>query len=409
MDEKNTHAVERLFINNAFNTRLIAVEAARKVAVTNQLIFGALIFSARILTYILGIGVFISLILFFSGSGGHHLFNSIIGVAAIIGLRRCIKLADARIQSFVNKHITLLFYLRKEVIEGFIKIIFSSAEQIIFDPQVSSTNEMKSALSNLFYNNFSQYKQINTLSFMVNKQPFKIAQVEPIFAVGSAKESTEIDKFTNSRNREAVCFCKGIIYQMDYVKENINTDYSTFFIPKKVPSSPTKTIKSAGTRIEVSKDYPWLNFLSRKKGRPDRFIQRGCEEYSVENIEMEDDFYVFTNNETASRKLLSYRMMEFIVTATTHKLNEIARPKLVNFILGTQQDIPNFWIEFSSTTRRNSHPVQKLTVLSTNRNLTFFDGTGEKSCTFEYFQQNFQKLESSLDLIVAKLNNFPIN
>lgn len=128
-------------------------------------------------------------------------------------------------------------------------------------------------------------------------------------------------------------------------------------------------------------------------------------------MELEDNFYVFTNNENGSRKLLSYRFMELIVKATLPKANdnETAQPKVVQLLLGNQQKTPNFWMEFSNITRSNNKPLQKLTVLSTNRNLTFFDSTGEKSCTLDNFVQNFQELENILNSIITALNIVKVN
>lgn len=409
MDAKYIYAVESLF--TAFNTRFMEVEAARKEKIKNQLLFGGLILAAWGFIGILGLLILVSIISFFVDSGSSHVLVSIVAGGVIYGLRRAINWANSRINFFVNKHSTLLFYLRKDAIENFVRIIFTNAEQIIFDPQVSSKEDMRRALSNLFFNKPKKYTEKNKLSFIINQRTFQIVDVEAVYLINSHKESIELDKFTDRYTREAVCLFKGIVYQMEYEKENLNSDFSTLIIPKKAASSPTKTIREDRQRITVSKDFPRYKLLSRDRGIPDRFIKRGHEEYSVENLELEDSFYVFTNNENGSRKLLSYRFMELIVKATlpTAKDDEIAQPKVMQLLLGNQQKSPNFWMEFSNITRGNHKPLQKLTVLSTNRNLTFFDSTGEKSCTLDNFIQNFQELENILNSIITALNIVKVN
>ena len=66
-------------------------------------------------------------------------------------------------------------------------------------------------------------------------------------------------------------------------------------------------------------------------------------------------------------------------------------------------------MEFSNITRTNNKPLQRLTVLSTNRNLTFFESIGEKSCTLDNFQQNFQEFETILNSIITTLDVVKIN
>ncbi|MFM2060635.1 MAG: hypothetical protein RLZZ507_305 [Cyanobacteriota bacterium] len=407
MDEKHSYAVESFFTGNAFNTRLMEVETARQEKVKNQLIFGGLILTARIVIGILGCSILTFIILFFVDSGFSHILASLVGSGVIYGLMRGIDWAKSRINFFVKKHNNLLFYLRKDAIEGFVKIIFPNAEQIIFEPQISSKNQMQPILANLFYNKLYKYTEKNTLSFTINKRPFYIADVEPVYILNSQKESIEIDKFMDRYNRQTVCYFKGIAYQMEYEKENLNSNFLTLMIPKKAAPSPTKKIREDRKTITVSKDYPRLELLSRDKRRPERFIQRGYEEYSVENIEMEDNFYVFTNNENASRKLLSYRFMEKIAEITSPKKEEISRPKVVQLLLGNQENTPNFWMQFINMTRGNNKPLQKLTVVTTNNNLTFFELTGEKSCQLDNFLHNFQKLENRLNSIITALNVVP--
>ncbi|MBD2504092.1 DUF3137 domain-containing protein [Anabaena azotica] len=406
MEEKYTYAVESLYTHHSFNPRLIEVEAARKEKIKTQLIFGGLIWAARIFIGVLALGIFMSIIAFFVDSGISHILSSIVAGGVIYGLIYAINWAKTRINFFVNKHTTLLFYLRKDAIEKFVKIIFPNAEQIIFDPQVSSKSQIQGALSNLFYNKLKKYTDKNILSFTMNKRRFQMADVEPIYVMSSRKEPIELDTFVDRYNGEFVCYFKGIVYQMEYEKENLNTDFLTLIIPKNAAPSPTKPIKEERHIIQVSKDYPQLKLVSRDKRRPDRFIKRGYEEYSVENMDMEDNFYVFTNNENESRKLLSYRFMELIVKATLPKCNdnETAKSKVVEFLLGNQHNKPNFWMEFNNITRRNNKPLQKLTVVCRNRDLTFFDLTGEKSCTLDNFQQNFQELETILHSIITTLN-----
>ncbi|ACK73976.1 hypothetical protein PCC7424_5398 (plasmid) [Gloeothece citriformis PCC 7424] len=409
MDEKHSYAVKSLFTGNSFNTRLIEVEIARQEKIKNQLIFGGLISTAWIVIGVLGFRILGSIFLFFVGSGIFHLFTSLVSGGIIYGLIRGINWAKNRINFFVKKHNNLLFFLRKDAIECFVKIIFPNAEQIIFEPQISSQNQMQPMLVNLFYNEFYKYTEKNTLSFTINKQPFQMADVEPVYALNSKKESIELDKFIDRYNRKIVCYFKSIVYQIEYEKENLNSDFLTVIIPKKAAPSPTKKIIDIEDRraITVSKDYPRFELLSRDKRRPERFIQRGFEEYSVENMEMEDNFYVFTNNENASRKLLSYRFMEKIVKITSSKKEEISQPKVVQLLLSNQETTPTFWMQFTNITRQNNKPLQKLTVVTANKNLIFFDLTGEKSCNLDNFLLNFQKLENILNSIITELNVVP--
>lgn len=402
MDTTNNYTVEKLFIDSGFNTKLIQVEEARKEANQNQMIFGSLILLSQGISLVFGLGVFISVISVLMGLGVSYIINCVFSVGVIIGLRRFIKWADLRVKSFVNKYTSLLFYLQKDAIEAFIKIIFPSATNIAFEPQISSSNALKPVVSSLFSNNLEQYNQKNTLSFNINTQLFQLADVEPIFAINSSQERTELDKFRHGR--DTVCFCKGIVYYIDYPHNHFNTQCSTIMIPKNVPHSPTKKVKNRNRTAIVSQDYPWLTLVNRQRGCPDRFIQRGFEEYSPENMEMEDEFYVFTNNETASRKFLSYRMMETIVTATLDKYKDVSQPKMMQFLLGSQREIPKFWIEFS-----NNNYQKKLTVLSTNRDLGFFSQVGQKSLTLENFQENFFKLNELLKSIILDLDVMAIN
>ncbi|WP_414575859.1 hypothetical protein [Anabaena sp. CCY 9402-a] len=404
MDAQQNYAVQKLFTDYGFNTKLIQLEEARKLAEKNKLIFGGLIIGALILIVILSLICLSSFSLFFAGSGIHLAIISIISGVIIIGLAHYIDLTNKQIKSFFNKHKTLLFYLRKEAVESFVKIIFPNAEQIMFDPQASSSNTLQPTLSNLFSSNFYQYTQNNTLSFTINKKTFYIADVEPIFITSSAKESVELDKFIDGRTRENIYFCKGILYHIDYLNRNITGNHSTIITPKKLPNSPTKTVGFGNDRTTVSRDYPQLILVNRLKGRPDRFIQRGFEEYSPENMEMEDEFYVFTNNETASRKSLSYRMMETIVKLISDKPQDVSQPKLIQFLLGNQREIPKFWMEFSSVNYNKSNQSQKLTVFNTNKNLIFFNQVAEKSVTLNNFQENFQKLEEILSSIINVIN-----
>jgi hypothetical protein len=320
---------------------------------------------------------------------------------------RGIDWAKSRIDVFVRKYNNLLFYLRKDAIEGFVKIIFPNAEQIIFEPQISSKNQMQPILANMFYNKLYKYTEKNTLSFTINKRPFYMADVEPVYILNSQKESIEIDKFIDRYDRRTVSYFKAIVYQMEYEKENLNSDLLTVMIPKKAAPSPTKKIREDRKTITVSKDYPRLELLSRDKRKPERFIQRGFEEYSVENMEIEDNFYVFTNNENASRKLLSYRFMEKIVEITSPKKEETSQPKVVQLLLGNQENTPNLWMQFTNITRQNNKPLQKFTVVTTNKNLTFFELTGEKSCKLDNFLHNFQELEKILSSIITALNIVP--
>jgi hypothetical protein len=283
------------------------------------------------------------------------------------------------------------------------------AEQIIFEPQISSRNQMQPILASLFYNKLYKYTEKNTLSFTINKRPFYMADVEPVYILNSQKESIEIDKFVDRYDRRIVCYFKGVVYQMEYEKENLNSDFLTVMIPKKAAPSPIKKIREDRKTMTVSKDYPRLELLSRDKRSPERFMQRGFEEYSVENMEIEDNFYVFTNNENASRKLLSYRFMEKIVEMISPKKEEISQPKLVKLLLGNQENTPNFWMQFINITRQNNKPFQKFTVITTNKNLTFFELTGEKSCKLDNFLHNFQELENILSSIITALNIVPTN
>jgi hypothetical protein len=407
MDEKHNYAVESLFTGNGFNTRLMEVEKARKEKIKNQLIFGGLILTARIIIGILGCSILTFIILFFVDSGFSYILASLVSSGVIYGLMRGIDWAKSRIDVFVRKYNNLLFYLRKDAIEGFVKIIFPNAEQIIFEPQISSKNQMQPILANMFYNKLYKYTEKNTLSFTINKRPFYMADVEPVYILNSQKESIEIDKFIDRYDRRTVSYFKAIVYQMEYEKENLNSDLLTVMIPKKAAPSPTKKIREDRKTITVSKDYPRLELLSRDKRKPERFIQRGFEEYSVENMEIEDNFYVFTNNENASRKLLSYRFMEKIVEITSPKKEEISQPKVVQLLLGNQENTPNLWMQFTNITRQNNKPLQKFTVVTTNKNLTFFELTGEKSCKLDNFLHNFQELEKILSSIITALNIVP--
>ncbi|MFM5987149.1 MAG: hypothetical protein ACKO9I_17825, partial [Sphaerospermopsis kisseleviana] len=56
---------------------------------------------------------------------------------------------------------------------------------------------------------------------------------------------------------------------------------------------------------------------------------------------------------------------------------------------------------------QNNKPLQKLTVVTTNKNLTFFEVTGEKSCKLDNFLHNFQELENILSSIITALNVVP--
>jgi hypothetical protein len=407
MNEKHSYAVESLFTGNDFNSRLMEVEKARQEKIKNQLIFEGLILTARIIIGILGCSILTFIILFFVDSGFSYILASLVCSGVIYGLMRGIDWAKNRINFFLRKYNNILFYLRKDAIEGFVKIVFPDAEQVIFEPQISSKNLMQPILANLFYNKCYKYTEKNTLSFTINQRHFYMADVEPVYMLNLQKESIELDKFIDRYDRRIVCYLKGIVYQMEYEKENLNSDFLTMMIPKQAAPSPTKKIRQDSKTITVSKDYPRLELLSRDKRKPERFINRGFEEYSVENMEMEDNFYVFTNNENASRKLLSYRFMEKIVELTSPKKGEISQPKLVKFFLGNQEHTPSFWMQFMNITRKNNKPLQKFTVITTNKNLTFFDLTGKKSCQLDNFLQNFQELENILSSIITALNIVP--
>ena len=138
MDAKYSYAVESLFTGHGFNSKLIEVEAARQEKIRNQLIFGGLILAARIFIGVLGFGILGSVISFLASSGISHILSSLVAGGVIYGLIRGIDLANSRINFFVKKYITLLFYLRKDAIEGFVKIIFSNAEQIMFSKHIVS-------------------------------------------------------------------------------------------------------------------------------------------------------------------------------------------------------------------------------------------------------------------------------
>ncbi|MFO5494389.1 MAG: hypothetical protein ACLBM6_18035, partial [Cuspidothrix sp.] len=227
MNEKHSYAVESLFTGNGFNTRLMEVEKARQEKIKNQLIFGGLILTARIIMGILGCSILTFIILFFVDSGFSYILVSLVCSGVIYGLKRGIDWAKNRIDFFVRKYNNILFYLRKDAIEGFVKIIFPDAEQIIFEPQISSRNQMQPILANLFYNKLYRYTEKNTLAFTINKRPFYMADVEPVYILNSQKESIKIDKFVDRYDRRIVCYFKGVVYQMEYEKENLNSDFLT--------------------------------------------------------------------------------------------------------------------------------------------------------------------------------------
>lgn len=428
MDEKYSYALESLFNSKGFDTRLVEVENARQEKIKKQLVFGALILAIQVTIAILSFVSLVSIILAFTGSGIAYIFVCLACGGVVYKLIHGIEWAKSHINIFVKKHNSLLFYLRKDAVENFVKIIFPNAEYIAFDPQISSKNQMKGVLGKLFYDKFHQYVEKNTLSFTINNRPFYLADVEPVYILGSQEESVELDKFVDMHSGKPMCYVKGILYHMEYEKDNLNSDFSTVIVPRKATPSPTKEIRGSRDSeiITVSKDYPSLRLIPRGKRRsrkrrlegaikqeddfyPERFVRRGHEEYSVENMTMEDEFYVFTNDENASRKLLSYRLMEKIVKITLPQDADGSQPKIIQLLLSNQKSAPNFWIQFVNITRVSNKPLQKLTVLTTNKNLNFFELTGEKSCKLNNFIENFQELNDALNSIIVELSVVTIN
>ena len=417
MNNKHSYEVQLLF-ESSFRQRLAEVEAARKDKVKNQMIFRGLIIGAKVTIAILGlitlVGTLGGITMLLLSPSLKALIDLIVflGIytAIIGGLVYGIQRANARIDFFEMKHYNLLFNLRKNAIEQFIKIIFPNAQQISFNPTRYKNLTMKSVMSRIFYDSFYNYEEKNLLTFSVENKQIIITEVKSAWTISSNKEAIEIDKFISKSSQQVICEFHGIVYQGEFHKANINDNLVIFLIPKKAaPSSMILSLNKLPFLPTIPPQLnPYLSFLGhpmftsfsqnynkfklykRDRRSPIRFLERGFEEYSVENVDMEDYFYAFTNNEQDSRKLLSYKFMEKIVK--------------VSSTIGTihQGNSNTLWMQFENIKRHNSKPLQLLTVLNAQKNLTFFELTGAKSCELNNFKKNFQALE---DIVVPGITD----
>ena len=313
----------------------------------------------------------------------------------------------SEVESLFQLYSSPLLEFRAEALTSFAQIVYPNALDVQFIPQwdfkISNKDSLGMTSSQLFYRQWERYAECNQLTFSIDGLTYKVGDVEMIFFIDPSHDSTEFDNFAyfNTERSPSFGVFRGIFYSLPFLKAQRS---SIYLIPKRANTIPLtkrkKLVKSWRGKpkivtVQVSRDYPWLEFDSRAdKRRPDRFIRQGLEEYSMESDAIEDRFYTFGKDENATRKLLSYRFMECIVEVVAPQQNENSSASKGGLFSVFQKDGENLgcdlWFAWEP---------KQLSIARQRHDLMFFTQTGDRSAEFENILDNFRKLQYLLQPI----------
>ncbi len=331
--------------------------------------------------------------------------------AGIYGILRSSKVIERDINLCWQIYSSALMEFRCEAVTSFTKIIYPSANNIQFilasEFECWQTDSLGVESSGLFYNHLEQYGERNQLSFSIDSLSYKVGEVELIFEISPGNQATEFDSFVHFDQENSPTFgiFRGNFYNLPFLTIN---QTKTYLIPHQAAPIPLNnrrkrvtdwTGKEKYKTVKVSKDYPWLEWSGTANQRsPDRFIERGFEEYSMENVELEDRFYTFGNNENGTRKLLSYQLMEQMVKAVPVQ-KSTSNGNLFSLVKQKKTWMCNFWFAMQE---------KRLLIARQEDDLMFFTQTGEGSVELENVTANFEKLKKTLQ-VIEQLNLLQAN
>ncbi|NEP09491.1 MAG: DUF3137 domain-containing protein [Symploca sp. SIO2C1] len=335
----------------------------------------------------------------------------IISGAGIYGILQSSKVIERDISSCWQIYSLALVEFRCEAVTSFTKIIYPTAKNIQFILASEFECWQKDSLgvnnSGLFYNNLEQYGERNQLTFSIDGLTYKVGEVELIFEISPGNQATEFDRFVYFAQDNSPTFgiFRGNFYNLPFLTIN---QTKTYLIPHQAAPIPLKNCRKRVTdwtgkdkykEVKVSKDYPWLEWYgTASKKTPERFIESGFEEYTMENVDLEDRFHTFGNNENATRKLLSYQLMEQIVKAVPLQ-KSTSDGNLFSLVKQKKTWMCNFWFAMQQ---------QRLLIARQQDNLMFFTQTGEGSVELKNVIDNFEKLTKTLQ-VIQQLNLLQAN
>jgi len=335
------------------------------------------------------------------------IFLGIVSVIAGYFTFKFFQSLKSEVQSLFELYSSALLEFQAEALTSFAQIVYPNALDVQFIPKwdfkISNKDSLGMTNSQLFYGQCDRYAECNQLTFSIDGLTYKVGDVEMIFFIDPSHHSTEFDKFTYFNKERSPSFgvFRGIFYSLPLLKAQRS---SIYLIPKRTNTIPLKKrqklVKSWGgeprvVTVQVSRDYPWLEFDSRAdRRRPDRFLREGLEEYSMESDAIEDRFYTFGKEENATRKLLSYRFMERIVEVVAPQQNENSSASKGGLFSVFQKNGDNsgcdLWFAMQP---------KQLSIARQRHDLMFFTETGDRSAEFENVLDNFRKLQYLLQPI----------
>ncbi|NER39774.1 MAG: DUF3137 domain-containing protein [Oscillatoria sp. SIO1A7] len=322
---------------------------------------------------------------------------------------------EGRIRSLLRNYGSALLDFRGEALTSFAQVMYPNATDVKFVPawefESSGKDFLGVAGSELLYSGWERYGERNKLLFTINNLTYIVGEVEVIFFIDPSYQATEFDRFVyfNNNDSPSLGVFRGNFYSVPFLKAK---QHKTYLVPKNAASMPLTKRKKivrgwkgrpSYVTVQVSQDYPWLEHVAGASGQsPDRFKQRGLEEYSMESDALEDRFYTFGSDENATRKLLSYRFMERIVRVVAPQEGE-QKPESKGgmFSFFKQKDLwtCDLWLAVQG---------ERLSIARQRHDLMFFTQTGERSAEFENILENFGKLQAILqpieDLDVFRAN-----
>lgn len=316
------------------------------------------------------------------------LWKILLIVAYIVLIRQTM---FVRADRFKNNYLNYLNDFRTRIIETFVGIIFPQAEDINFYPAGGISQEeflgmdvfpeaidcTKLPLNRIYFScrkifgrearKYLQFYSENLLTFKLNGFVHRLANVTaPVFSQGSS-----------------IYVFSGMFYDFSFPLQKNNN--LTIMLPKKL-ANDWVTLKQVYEKerhqwviARISTDSltpsPIKKLGGFLGGSPQVYYNyKEMENLSMENEEIEDNFYVFSWDENNARKLLSYRFME----------------TLANLFLSPNRKSSSYWLVFKQN---------KFLALQQKIDLGYFNPEGKKSTNIENLEENFYRLAQDLSCL----------
>ncbi len=294
----------------------------------------------------------------------------------------------ARADRLKNNYLNYLNEFRTRIIETFVGIIFPQAEDINFYPTAGISQEeflglevfkeaidcTKLPINRIYFScrkifgrearKYLQFSSENLLTFKLNGLVHRLANVTaPVFSRGNS-----------------IYVFLGMFYDFSFPQQK--NQNLTIILPKNLATNWV-TLKQVYDKqkhrwiiARVSTDSftpsPIQKFGGFLGGSPQVYYNyKEMENLSMENEEIEDNFYVFSWDENNARKILSYRFME----------------TLANVFLSPNRKSSNYWLVFKQN---------KFLALQQKIDLGYFNREGNSSTKIENLEDNFYRLKEDL-------------